>query len=869
MSSTIVQNIKIKHAGKVIIDTVPPVGTVSINNDAGYTKDKKVSIALGASDATTAVKNMEVRNVDIIRDSSGNETTTVYDFVPLAYEDNFFWNLNDVEGHKKVEVKLRDYGNNISRLYSSSSARKFFNINNEEIEGLVKINDDIFSATMDEGKIYKTRNYPKLINNFSASQIVKTIINNNNVLYVAINETSTSKVYVYLDNEFTSLNTFGSLIVDMASYNGELYVVLENKELYKKDSSAWTKITTFLRDVLYIDGESDYLYIIFDDAINTVQIYNGTSFQEISILELFPEEEIADESSSSESSSESSSTQGQSSSTQTNSTSSSTERDRSTSSITVSESSISTEQKTSSTSSESSLSSSTVEESSGKSSPSSESFSSESYMAQFSESSESTAAESSSISSSQSTHSSSTVSEQSSSSSGDICNCGKYVDNSMYIDNIRFSNLKNIHTYDCNLFGRLINLGGGLLRVLLYKNVDRSAENEIAQSEDFYQETVGEEISLVESNGTGISGYFNYVSLFSGVVPHNFVILCEGENTSSLSSVSSSSDSSILSSSMSQDVMIGSGTEEDPFLVRTAENMAHVNANPTAFFKLVNDIDMSNVDSSIMDEHVPIGSEVVPFEGTFDGNGHIIENFSVNRPATDDVGLFGYTRNATIRKLGLHGASVVGKDNVGALIGRMSGGLVEQCYVYQGTIEGNNGVGGLIGRVEDNSDVLNSYSRNSALIASVYVGGLIGILEEVASVFYCYSTSLNVSVATDKGGLIGDIEDVVGDSEGEVVSAYWDTQSTGLASSAAGTGKITSLMKIQGTFIGWNFITIWGINPAINDGYPYLRPFSGIATLESSSSSTEAQEYSSSSSSSSLYDTAPLVLHKAGKEITW
>jgi len=76
-------------------------------------------------------------------------------------------------------------------------------------------------------------------------------------------------------------------------------------------------------------------------------------------------------------------------------------------------------------------------------------------------------------------------------------------------------------------------------------------------------------------------------------------------------------------------------------------------------------------------------------------------------------------------------------------------------------------------------------------------------------------------------------------------------------------------MKIQGTFIGWNFITIWGINPAINDGYPYLRPFSGIATLESSSSSTEAQEYSSSSSSSSLYDTAPLVLHKAGKEITW
>jgi len=50
-------------------------------------------------------------------------------------------------------------------------------------------------------------------------------------------------------------------------------------------------------------------------------------------------------------------------------------------------------------------------------------------------------------------------------------------------------------------------------------------------------------------------------------------------------------------------------------------------------------------------------------------------------------------------------------------------------------------------------------------------------------------------------------------------------------------------LKIEGTFIGWDFVDVWGIAPTINDGYPYIRAIenfewkiagalSGIGSLE-------------------------------------
>jgi len=60
-------------------------------------------------------------------------------------------------------------------------------------------------------------------------------------------------------------------------------------------------------------------------------------------------------------------------------------------------------------------------------------------------------------------------------------------------------------------------------------------------------------------------------------------------------------------------------------------------------------------------------------------------------------------------------------------------------------------------------------------------------------------------------------------NEGTITNCFWDTETSGQATSDGGTGKTTAEMKTQSTFTdaGWDFTTpIWTIQAEINDGYP-------------------------------------------------
>jgi hypothetical protein len=54
-----------------------------------------------------------------------------------------------------------------------------------------------------------------------------------------------------------------------------------------------------------------------------------------------------------------------------------------------------------------------------------------------------------------------------------------------------------------------------------------------------------------------------------------------------------------------------------------------------------------------------------------------------------------------------------------------------------------------------------------------------------------------------------------------VTSSYWDTQTSGQATSAGGTGKTTAQMMNRSTFVGWDFATIWNNNPGLS--YPVFQ----------------------------------------------
>lgn len=79
----------------------------------------------------------------------------------------------------------------------------------------------------------------------------------------------------------------------------------------------------------------------------------------------------------------------------------------------------------------------------------------------------------------------------------------------------------------------------------------------------------------------------------------------------------------------------GDGTKQNPYLVATAGDLIAMKDDPKAFYKMVNDINLTNF-NIVNDTWTPIDA----FAGNFDGAGHAIDNLYINSSKAS-VGLFG------------------------------------------------------------------------------------------------------------------------------------------------------------------------------------------------------------------------------------
>ena len=124
-----------------------------------------------------------------------------------------------------------------------------------------------------------------------------------------------------------------------------------------------------------------------------------------------------------------------------------------------------------------------------------------------------------------------------------------------------------------------------------------------------------------------------------------------------------------------------------------------------------------------------------PFSGVLDGLGHKISNLTINKPAVDNVGLFGFAQYSTIRNLNLSNAAITGQHYVGGLIGLngLDNGTTGASVLFNnrisGTVTGKTYVGGLAGidRAYNSGSSTVNYNKSSALVSGrYYVGGLVG-----------------------------------------------------------------------------------------------------------------------------------------------
>lgn len=310
--------------------------------------------------------------------------------------------------------------------------------------------------------------------------------------------------------------------------------------------------------------------------------------------------------------------------------------------------------------------------------------------------------------------------------------------------------------------------------------------------------------------------------------------------------------------------MAGSGTEKDPYVVKTFDQLNDVRKVLTAHYVLGADIDASETaDGGAGWE--PIGTTVNGFTGVFDGAGHVIRGLTINRPAEGIVGLFGAIGDGgTVRNVGLVDVSVTGQDGTGALVGyAFPGSTITGSYaegsVYgaeavgglagridgtvsgsyaAGSVSGNNRVGGLVG-VNVTGGIDRSYADSAVSAGGGYAGGLVG-LNQSAAISLSYATgSIDGSAAA--GGLVGVTMNgairqsyasgavegsgtkggLVGSNSGaQMVNNYWDKDASGQTAicgsdasgfdfQCEGTDLSTAQALTQASYSGWNFTADW------------------------------------------------------------
>ncbi len=224
-----------------------------------------------------------------------------------------------------------------------------------------------------------------------------------------------------------------------------------------------------------------------------------------------------------------------------------------------------------------------------------------------------------------------------------------------------------------------------------------------------------------------------------------------------------------------------------------------------------------------------------PFGGTFDGQGYDICDLHINRPDESYVGLFGVVyQDGVLKNIGVVNVTVSGNHSVGGLLGS-NAATVSNCY-SSGEVSGDEYIGGLVGLIIANGVVSYSYSTSN-VTGKLQVGGLAG--RDTGTVSNSYSTG-SVTGMGDVGGLVGyaygnPVSDsysignvsgyehtggLVGWNEGDttvVSNCFWDTQTSGQATSAGGTGKNTTEMQDIITFSDaiWDIITV-----ALNETNP-------------------------------------------------
>ena len=277
---------------------------------------------------------------------------------------------------------------------------------------------------------------------------------------------------------------------------------------------------------------------------------------------------------------------------------------------------------------------------------------------------------------------------------------------------------------------------------------------------------------------------------------------------------------------------MGNGSTGNPYIITKAEELEwfrdQVNSGQYSICAKIADnvevIDMSTVchaadKSQNLEEKswVPIGNRnIIKYRGTFDGNGKTITNLYINASQTsqNNMGLFGYTYQSTIKNLTFENANVTNtQSNTGILVGKAGYGSTLQNIKISNTcqIKGGNYTGGIAGELDGNAYNCVNYAT---VQGTQYIGGLFGDYSRTGNSITACANYGNVTASSVMaGGLVGyfrggTIQDCA--NYGKITSTGWHaggiagkTLENSSIQNVFSYGDVTNTNEVPGIIIGY------------------------------------------------------------------
>ncbi len=173
----------------------------------------------------------------------------------------------------------------------------------------------------------------------------------------------------------------------------------------------------------------------------------------------------------------------------------------------------------------------------------------------------------------------------------------------------------------------------------------------------------------------------------------------------------------------------GIGTEDQPYLISTSQHLVELAEevnNGTdfhdEFFRLTNDIDLSDVCGDSLGDWVPIGSITNYFEGILLGNNHTISNLYFNVKGNSTYyGLFGHVgERGAIYDLTIENGSVYSTFWCGGIVASNSG-LISNCKNINCNVDSWHFSGGICGV---NLNTITNCTNQAEVSSSLCSGGI-------------------------------------------------------------------------------------------------------------------------------------------------